>query len=126
MTAIKPNITAMHHVSLLVTDLEAARHFYHEVLGLAVDTSRPQMDFSGLWLQVGEQQIHLLSLGQTMRGTGAAHPGRDAHFAMRVADLGPVKQRLQRAGIEYTLSRSGRRALFCRDPDGNGIELIES
>jgi len=27
--------------------------------------------------------------------------------------------------VPYTLSRSGRRALFCRDPDGNAIELVE-
>ncbi len=120
------NITAMHHVSLLVTDLEAARVFYRDLLGLEIDTSRPPIGFDGLWLQVGEQQIHLLSLGQRVQGTAAAHPGRDAHFAMSVTDLDRIRQRLQRAGIEYTLSRSGRRALFCRDPDGNGIELIES
>ena len=27
--------------------------------------------------------------------------------------------------IPYTLSKSGRKALFCRDPDGNAIEVIE-
>jgi glyoxylase I family protein len=32
---------------------------------------------------------------------------------------------LETAGVAYTLSRSGRRALFCRDPDGNAIELVE-
>lgn len=28
-------------------------------------------------------------------------------------------------GIPYTRSRSGRTALFCRDPDGNALEFIE-
>jgi len=33
---------------------------------------------------------------------------------------------LKKAGIVYTMSISGRRALFCRDPDGNAIEIIEA
>ena len=37
----------------------------------------------------------------------------------------PVRGRLEAGGVDYTLSRSGRRALFCRDPDGNAIELVE-
>jgi len=53
------------------------------------------------------------------------HGGRDRHVAMNVADLDVVEAALGSAGISYTLSRSGRRALFCRDPDGNAIELIE-
>jgi len=32
--------------------------------------------------------------------------------------------RLDAAGISYTPSRSGRAALFCRDPDGNALEFI--
>jgi glyoxylase I family protein len=31
---------------------------------------------------------------------------------------------LDGARIAYTLSRSGRAALFCRDPDGNALEFI--
>jgi glyoxylase I family protein len=44
---------------------------------------------------------------------------------MNVTDLDAVQAALASAGISYTLSRSGRRALFCRDPDGNAIELVE-
>jgi catechol-2,3-dioxygenase len=35
-----------------------------------------------------------------------------------------VKQRLADEAIPFTLSQSGRDPLFCRDPDGNGIELV--
>jgi len=114
----------LHHVSLLVTDLERARHFYCEVLQMAVDERRPTLDFPGLWLQLGDQQIHLLALGQRLQGSGASHPGRDAHCALTVTDLAVVERRLQQHGIAYGRSRSGRQALFCRDPDGNGLEII--
>ena len=32
---------------------------------------------------------------------------------------------LEAKKISFTLSKSGRKALFCRDPDGNAIEVIE-
>ena len=41
-------------------------------------------------------------------------------------DLDPLLARLAAAGVPSTMSRSGRRALFCRDPDGNALEFIES
>ena len=115
----------LHHVSILITDLEQARKFYCDVLGMGVDDSRPQLAFDGLWLGVGEQQIHLLALGEKFTGTGASSPGRDAHFAVLVNDINSIAQRLDASSIQYNASQSGRRALFCRDPDGNGIEFIE-
>jgi glyoxylase I family protein len=45
---------------------------------------------------------------------------------MAVRDLEALSRRLEGAGVALTRSRSGRRAIFCRDPDGNAIELIES
>jgi glyoxylase I family protein len=120
------NILAINHVSLLVADTSRALDFYHGLLGLDIDTSRPQLDFPGAWLTVGAGQIHLLELQET-NGPAALpeHGGRDRHVAMNVVDLNVVEAALGAAGISYTLSRSGRRALFCRDPDGNAIELIE-
>jgi glyoxylase I family protein len=53
------------------------------------------------------------------------HGGRDRHFALNVLDLDQITAALASKGISYTLSRSGRRALFCRDPDGNAVELVE-
>jgi glyoxylase I family protein len=54
-----------------------------------------------------------------------AHGGRDRHVAFGIADLTQLIMRLEAAGIAYTLSQSGRRALFCRDPDHNALEFIE-
>lgn len=50
--------------------------------------------------------------------------GRDRHTAFVVDDIKAMREKLDLAGVEYTLSRSGREALFCRDPDQNTIELI--
>jgi glyoxylase I family protein len=42
-----------------------------------------------------------------------------------VENLDELVARLEQAGIPYSLSKSGRRALFCRDPDQNALEFIE-
>lgn len=52
-----------------------------------------------------------------------AHGGRDRHVAFTIQDLEPLKGRLDNAGVTYTMSKSGRAALFCRDLDGNAFEV---
>jgi glyoxylase I family protein len=120
-------IISIHHVSLLVSDTRRALDFYHGILGLEVDHGRPVMDFPGAWLQVGERQIHLIEMpGRARAAMTTAHGGRDWHVAFEVSDLDALASALNERGIDYTRSRSGRRALFCRDPDGNAIELVEA
>ena len=87
--------------------------------------SRADLPFPGAWLSVGEQQIHLLELPNPDPVTGRPpHGGRDRHVALTVHSLRPIIDALETAGIDYTMSRSGRTALFCRDPDGNALEII--
>ena len=120
-------ITGIHHASLLIEDLAASLGFYRDLLGLPVDANRPPLSFPGAWLQLGEQQIHLLQLPNPDPVEGRpAHGGRDRHLAVTVPDLEPLCRALESAEIPYTASRSGRRALFCRDPDGNALEFIET
>jgi glyoxylase I family protein len=117
----------IHHASVIVADTARALAFYVDVLGMEVDASRPELGFPGAWLKVGDgQQIHLLELPDPDAGNARPqHAGRDRHTALRLRGLDSIQQRLERYGIPFTRSRSGRRALFCHDPDGNGIELIE-
>ncbi|HID49846.1 MAG TPA: glyoxalase [Chromatiales bacterium] len=115
------------HVSLLVADVERSLAFYRDLLGLRRDPDRPDLGYPGAWLTVGGQQIHLLQLPSCDPVTGRPeHGGRDRHVALAVADLPALAARLEAAGIPLTWSRSGRAALFCRDPDGNALEFIEA
>ncbi len=119
-------IRSINHVSLLVADTRRSLDFYHGVLGLIVDHARPDLDFPGAWLQVGAGQIHLLELPESGASPGPRqYADRDRHLAMNVTSLEDVEAVLAAAGIAWTRSRSGRKALFCRDPDGNALELIE-
>lgn len=53
------------------------------------------------------------------------HGGRDRHFCIGVQNLEALAQKLEKAGVEYTKSMSGRAAIFFRDPDANCLECVE-
>lgn len=121
-----PLVDEFHHASLIVADTDRALDFYCGLLGLERDDSRPDLGYPGAWLNLGRQQIHLLELPNPDPLQGRpAHGGRDRHLAFRVRSLDSLVAVLEKAGIDYSLSRSGRRALFCRDPDRNALEFIE-
>lgn len=118
-------VLGIDHVSVLVTDLTKSLHFYQKVLGLPLQ-QRPNLGFEGAWLAVGNSQsLHLLCLpNPDAQRVAPAHVGRDRHLALAVTELETLKKRLLAEDIIFTLSQSGRAALFCRDPDGNGVELV--
>ncbi|MCP5277039.1 MAG: VOC family protein [Thiobacillus sp.] len=113
------------HASLLVSDLDRSRAFYEGVLGLKPNASRPEMSFAGIWYDIGSAQIHLICQPNPDPVTGRPeHGGRDRHTALGVKGWEAMRQKLDAAGLAYTLSKSGRQALFVRDPDGNALELV--
>jgi glyoxylase I family protein len=119
-------ITAVHHVSLIVADTETSLRFYRDVLGLTVIPERPDLGYPGAWLDLGDQQIHLLELpNPDPLENRPQHGGRDRHLALSTSSLDRVIERLGAAGVPISLSKSGRRALFCRDPDENAVEIVE-
>jgi glyoxylase I family protein len=119
------SVDGLHHVSLIVADTARALGFYRDILGLQLEPARPDLAFPGAWLRLGDQQLHLLELpNPDPVDARPDHGGRDRHVAVNVRNLDGFVQRLENAGVPYTMSRSGRRALFCRDPDGNAWELI--
>ncbi len=120
-------IKAFHHASLIVHSTTDALNFYVGLLGLEQIEDRPDLGYPGAWLSVGTQQIHLLELPNPDPLEGRpAHGGRDRHIALQVVDVQELMERLEQHGIPYSASKSGRKALFCRDPDQNALEFIEA
>lgn len=120
-------IKGLLHIGLLVADLNTSKVFYETVLGLKPDSSRPDLPYPGEWYNLGgQQQLHLMQLpnpdATSMR---PPHGGRDRHFALGTDSIEELAARLDAAQTVYTLSMSGRAALFCRDPDANTLEFVQ-
>lgn len=114
----------LHHISIVVRDTRDALEFYCGVLGLPQNLERPALPFEGAWLDIGAQQIHLIERAEGALASVAGEPvSRDRHAAIYVDALEDLKERLMAAGVQFVLSQR-RAALFCRDPDGNGLEFI--
>lgn len=116
------------HHSMMSADIEKSKFFFHHILGLEIDPARPALGFDGLWFKLGAsgQTLHCICLPNLDPVQGRPeHGGLDRHVAIRIASLAPLIARLEAHGVFYTQSKSGRRAIFFRDPDGNAIEVIE-
>ena len=117
----------MHHVSVAVTDLERAKHFYGEVLGLC-ERPRPDLGFPGAWYDVGTtQELHVIvhPTARTIRGTSAID-GREGHVAFRVASYDDMLARLRAHRVPLIESRQNATPwaqIYVTDPDGNVIEF---
>ncbi|HHJ36155.1 MAG TPA: glyoxalase [Gammaproteobacteria bacterium] len=119
-------VQGIDHCSLIVADTRKALEFYEGILGLELDETRPDIGYPGAWLHVGQAQLHLLEVpNPDSTESRPEHGGRDHHVALQVIDLTIIMQRLEAQGFTYSRSKSGRTALFCRDHDGNAIELVE-
>ena len=123
-------ISRLLHSTILVADLIQAIDFYEGLLGLEADAARPDLGYPGKWYNLGQQQIHLMQLPDPEKDDAyqldrPEHAGRDRHIAIEVDSVENLAKLLDKQNIRFTMSRSGRRALFCRDPDGNGLEFVE-
>jgi len=118
--------SGIDHHSVIIRDIEKSRHFYADILGLEEDLSRPQMSFDGLWFIVGEQAIHCLCLkNPDSIENRPEHGGRDRHVCIIGSDINCLIDNLEQHYVDYTRSKSGRQAVFFRDPDGNAIEVMQ-
>jgi len=120
-------LNKLMHASLLVADIDASLRFYCELLGLQLDPNRPDLGYPGAWLNIGDgQQIHLLQLpNPDPVKPRPLHGGRDRHLAFKVSHLALLIEALDSNHIPYSQSKSGRPAIFFRDPDGNALECVE-
>jgi catechol 2,3-dioxygenase-like lactoylglutathione lyase family enzyme len=113
-------ITQIDHVSVLVTDLVRARHFYRDILGLKEIAKPKTFDFKVLWFDLGNQQLHLLH--KSMADTRSPR-----HFALRVPSAPAAREHFRDRGVETleTTPIPHCDRFFIFDPDGNRIEIIQ-
>lgn len=107
------------HVNLSIDDVDAARAFYGELLGLHPAARPGDAGRPGCWFALGDVELHL-SLE-----TGADNASSKRHVAFEVDDLASARARLEAAAVTVEEGRvmTGIRRFFVRDPAGNRLEL---
>ena len=125
-------LDAVHHVALICSDYEKSKHFYVQILGLAVVAEHYRAERASWKLDLAlpnGTQLELFSFPEP-----PARPSRPEacglrHLAFVVRDLDSYVEHLIANGIavepirvdEYTL----KRFTFFQDPDGLPLELYE-
>lgn len=107
----------VHHVALVVDDVDEALRFYTKTLGLTVRDDRPDFGIGGAWLDAGNQQLHLVE------GTVPSQKGQ--HFALLFEDLDSVIDQLRTEGLEVgdPFATAFSKQAIIKDPAGNMVEL---
>lgn len=116
-------ILGLHHAQVTIPEgsEDAARDFYCRLLGLCeIEKPASLAGRGGLWLQVGDRQVHL--------GTESG-PDRSltkAHLAYEVDDLKSMRHALAAAGYEplHSTPVPDHDRFDTRDPFGNRVEFI--
>jgi predicted enzyme related to lactoylglutathione lyase len=105
-------------VSVPVTDMERARKFYGETLGIR----SPNPDSAWPEFETGNVSIYLVD-PTAIGGTFAPHT---LAIALRVPDVAATRAELEEAGIEFQgeiLDTGVCHMAFFSDPDGNALML---
>jgi len=117
------------HFSIAVSDLDASRKFYTEVLGLKLVSEAPANGM--VFLRAGDDHVILARSDAALERSAA--DSRRAHHAFKV-DAGKydaAKAWLASRGVEVFEEEDRKKGVFVgrqfyiRDPDGNVIELSE-
>ena len=90
------------HVGVLVSDLEAAKAFARDVLGLgdpAREFEAPEHGLAGAFFSLGQGELELFTLEDGRTPTG---PATIDHVALAVDDLAAERERLAGKGVEFT------------------------
>ena len=136
MTERRLRIAGLHHITLLVSDMERSAAFYRNLLGMrVVKETVNEDDRRARHLFFGDEQgrpgtlitcLEYPDLDEGSVGRGSTH-----HFALAVdseEELSAWREYLVSRGISATdvMDRSYFRSIYLRDPDGHIVEIVAS
>ena len=130
MNERRMRITGIHHITLLVKDLDRSLAFYRNVLGLRLVKQTVNEDDRGArhFIFGDADRMLLTCLEYPDMDEGKVGRGSTHHFALAVereAELAAWRDYLGSRGVPCTevMERGPYSSLYLRDPDGHIVEL---
>jgi catechol-2,3-dioxygenase len=123
------NLSSIGHVLLRVTDEEASKRFYRDVLGFRIAEQDPE--HGGVFMTLGDG-FHTIDVMQHPAPQQSPRPQRGqlglGHIAFKVASYAALRDaytHLLQNGVEIQRAADHicQRSIYFADPDGNGLEI---
>jgi glyoxylase I family protein len=130
-------LSAIHHVAIIVSDYQVSKDFYVNKLGFSVirENYRPERNDWKLDLRLGEADdlnpVELEIFGVSNPPERVSHPEACGlrHLAFHVDSVEDTVKELEASGISCEPIRTdtftGKKMTFFQDPDGLPLELHE-
>lgn len=125
-------LNAIHHIAIIVSDIQAAKTFYVEKLGFPIlrENYRPDREDWKLDLRVNEQtELEIFAEKDPPRRVNRPEACGLRHLAFHVDSVETTVQELENLGIACEPVRlddyTGKKMTFFFDPDGLPIEIHE-
>ena len=124
------NLTAVHHIAIIVSDYKKSREFYVEKLGFEVKRENFRQDKNDwkLDLKVNEHtELEIFAPENAPKRPSYPEACGLRHLAFHVENIETVVEELKNLGIECEPIRkdtfTGEKMTFFQDPDGLPLEL---
>lgn len=124
-------LDTIHHVALIVSDYERARHFYVDLLQFEIirENYRPDRKDYKLDLKLGSCEFEIFGAENAPERLSYPEACGLRHLAFGVDSVEETVKELAELGIEAEPIRidefTGKKMTFFRDPDGLPLELHE-
>lgn len=124
----RPRIVGISHAAFFVSDMAEARAFYETFLGFASPFSIPRKNPNErlVWIKINDRQSVELFPGSEV----APDADRLYHIALEVEDAEAMRVYLLSKGVAGVppatpVGKIGNRNFTIKDPNGNGVEIVQ-
>jgi glyoxylase I family protein len=98
----KPAFSAIHHVAIIVSDYQKARHFYVDILGLPIirENFRPERQDYKLDLQLNDAELEIFAIKNPPKRPSFPEAAGLRHLAFKTTDIEATVAYLNSHGID--------------------------